>query len=127
MDKKILIAVVGLLMLSVSPGWAGSMGRGASQRGAASPESASYVFCFGGNPTSVYFSDVIALPPSAQQPNLAIAFGRYLTESGFRNDGGQCVHSQDRADAVAEMGRREATFGTRKIVHTGWIGESDSQ
>jgi hypothetical protein len=125
MNKKISIATVGLLILSVSPGCAGSMGRGASQRGGTSPEIASYVFCFGGNPGSVYFSDVIALAPSAQQPNLGIAFGRYLTAAGFHNDGGQCVHAQNRADAEAEMERREDTFVTRKIVHTGWTGESD--
>jgi hypothetical protein len=92
-----------------------------------SPESASYVFCFGGNPGSVYFSDVIALAPSAQQPNLGIAFGRYLTAAGFRNDGGQCIDAWNRADAEAEMERREGTFGTRKVVHTRWTGGSDGQ
>jgi hypothetical protein len=127
MDRKISIAIIGILILGVAPGWAGSMGRGASQRGGSSPETASYVFCFGGNPRSDYFSDVIALAPSAQRPNLGIAFGRYLTAAGYRNDGGQCVHAQNRADAEAEMDRREDTFGTRKIVHTGWTGDSGDQ
>jgi hypothetical protein len=92
MNKVIPIAIAGLFLLDASPDWAGSMGRGASQRGDASPESANYVFCFRGNPASVYFSDVIAFVPSAQQPNLGIALARYLTRAVHRNDGGQCVH-----------------------------------
>ncbi len=127
MGNKLLIAFLEMAVLCTSPGWAGSMGNGAAQRRAAAglaplPEKPRYVFCFGGNPNSVYFSAVIAQAPSPRPPNLGIAYGKYLTRAGFRNDGGQCVNAEVRADAVAEKERREASFGTRKVIQTGWTG-----
>jgi len=119
----------GLALLCVSPGLAGSMGNGAAQRAAAyghhydATATTQYVYCFGGNPHSVYFSAVFAAPSTRGPVDLSSSYGHYLTQRGYRADGAQCIHATNRADASAAMMRSENEFRSgRAIVETSWQG-----
>ncbi len=128
MSKNLAIAVCGLALLCVSQSWAGSMGNGAAQRRAAfglPPQGATtnYVFCYGGNPHTVYFSPVFAAASTRGIPSLSAAYGRYLTQMGYMADGGQCIHASASADASAAKRRQESEFRSgRNIIETTWSG-----
>jgi len=130
MNRHLAIAAAGfgLALLCTSQSWAGSTSNGWSQRPTAAGVPAEgartqYVFCFGGNPYTIYFSPVFTTASSSDIPNLSVAYGRYLTQTGYKANGGQCIHSDTSADASAEKLRRENGFRPgRKIIETSWSG-----
>lgn len=129
-NKLAVLAIgVGVSLLCVSQSLAGSMGNGAAQRRAAfgpHPEGATttqYVYCYGGNPHSIYFSAVFAAPSTRGPVDLSSSYGHYLTQRDYKADGAQCVHATDRADASAAKMRSENEFRSgRTIVETSWQG-----
>lgn len=131
MSKQFATAALGfgLALLCVSPGLAGSMGNGAAQRRAAfgphpeGPVATQYVYCYGGNPHSVYFSAVFAAPSTRGPVDLSSSYGHYLTQRGYKSDGAQCIHATARADASAAKTHSEDEFRSgRTIVETSWQG-----
>lgn len=119
----------GLALLCVSPGLAGSMGNGVAQRAAAygyhpeGPTTTQYVYCYGGNPHSVYFSAVFSAPSTRGPVDVSSSYGHYLTQRGYKADGAQCIHATTNADASAAKMRSENEFRTgRAIVETSWQG-----
>jgi hypothetical protein len=113
-------------VLMASTAWAGSHGNGAAQRNGTSPQPAtSYAFCYGGNPHVAYFSRVFQVDPAVN--NGGGAFGNYLGQKGYVNDGGQCRSSTSEAGADAykkesEDMFRSATYHNRTIVEIDWPG-----
>lgn len=128
MSKAIAAAAAGfgLAFLCVSQSWAGTTGNGWGQSRAAagSPGGAQlqYVFCYGANPYTAYFSPVFTTASRRSVPDLGVAYGQYLTQTGYRTNGGQCVHADALSLASAEKVRRESELRPRKIIETSWSG-----
>jgi hypothetical protein len=127
MTNKFSIAIFGLAVVCASPSWAGTTGNGAAQRNGVQPVAKThYTYCFGGLRKIVYFSPVIASPPTVNKPDPGGPFGAYLTKTyGVgSNDGGQCVSSEAMADIISAKKQREAEFDYKKwkIVETTWAG-----
>lgn len=128
-NKLAVVAVgVGLSLLCVSQSLAGSMGNGAAQRRAAfaahnGDGTTQYVFCYGGNPHSVYFSPVFSASSARGPVSLSSAYGHYLTQMGYKADGGQCNHATTSADASAAKVQQEDAFrSSRTVIETSWTG-----
>lgn len=128
---KSTYAFVFSVLVAASPAWAGSAGNGAAQRAQAygnppppPPPRASYAYCFGGDPRVTYFSGVFPIPPAGYGGG--VAFGHYLTQRGYHNNGGQCRSALTEAGAVADRKSAEAsisaTYQNHKIVETEWSG-----
>jgi hypothetical protein len=131
MSRNFAVAAfgLGLALLCISQSVAGGMGRGVAQRQAAagsSPEGAAanyYMFCYGGNPHTAYFSPVFSVASTRGVPGLSAAYGHYLTQMGYVADGGQCIHANVRADASAAKMRQENELRLgRTIIETNWAG-----
>ena len=116
-----------LTVATAATAWAGSLGNGAAQRNAMHQHNqTSFEYCYGGNNHVEYFSRVFALS-SADGGAGGVKFGKYLTQSGYHNDGGQCRTAPTMAGAVAGKQESESTFQSeeyhhRKIVETDWAG-----
>lgn len=129
MSKIFAIAALGcgLAMLCASQSWAGSTGNGWSQRPTAAGVPAEgaqtqYVFCYGANPKTAYFSSVFSVASTRDMPGLGTAYDHYLTQMGYRTNGGQCIHADATTLASAEKMRRESELRPRKIIETSWSG-----
>ena len=131
MSKKNAILFMGLVMFCTSQVWAGTTGNGWDQRRSAAglpPEVAKteYAFCYAGNVKVVYFNRVITMSPATSAPNLAAAFGNYVTATyGLPGvDRLRCVTANSNASAAAEKKRYRGMFGRAKIVQIEWAGNS---
>lgn len=131
MSKHFATAALGfgLALLCVSPSLAGSMGNGAAQRRAAfgphpdANATTQYVYCYGGNPHSVYFSAVFSAPSTRGPVDVSSSYGNYLIQRGYKVGGKQCVRATTRADASAAKTHSENEFRSgRTIVETSWQG-----
>lgn len=130
MRKNFAIAATGfgLALLCASQSFAGTTGNGWSQSRATAglPSGGAqtqYVFCYGANPNTAYFSPVFTAASTKSIPDLGVAYGHYLTQTGYRTNGGQCIHAAASADASAEKMRRESELRAgRKIMEISWSG-----
>lgn len=112
-----------LMAATITTAWAGTTGNGWSQS-----NSTSFVFCYGGNAYTEYYSRVFPLATSASnhvaQANEGVAFTHYLTGIGDRTNGAQCITAPTMAGAAAEKQNRQgaAQYHQRKVVETDWAG-----
>lgn len=127
-NKLAVVAIgVGVSLLCVSQSFAGSMGNGAAQRRAAFAAHAGdgttqYVFCYGGNSHSVYFSSVFAEASTRGPVSLSSAYSHYLTQMGYKASG-QCNHATTSAAAsAAKVQQEDAVRSSRTVVETNWSG-----
>jgi hypothetical protein len=114
---KRAVCALALAALMTSAAWAGTMGNGHQQRTAA------YAYCYGGIGKVEYFSKVFLVRPG--ENNGGVAFGKYLTSMGYRNDGGLCRGAPTEGGAIADKKQSEDTFRSaeyhhRQIVETEW-------
>jgi hypothetical protein len=119
MGSRLSIAVLGLMVFCISHGWAGTTGNGS-----AAPATTQYAFCYAGNVNVVYFTQILTLAPTANAPNLGVAYADYVkTTYGLPGiDRQRCVTSDSSAGAAAEKQRYKGMFGTTKLVETKWGG-----
>ncbi|MGH8214024.1 MAG: hypothetical protein ACREPP_12430 [Rhodanobacteraceae bacterium] len=114
------LLVAGLTAATVTTAWAGMTGNGSQSN------STSFAFCYGGNPYTQYFSRVFPLASSATNDvaNKGVDYTHYLTGTGYRTNGGQCITAPSMAAAVAEKQKREEAeeYHHRKVVETEWAG-----
>ena len=108
------------LAATTTPARAGMTGNGSQ------PKSTNYVFCFGANPYTEYYSRVFPMASSTKYDvvNKGGAFTDYLTGIGDRTNGAQCYPAPTMAGAAAEKQQRESAAGYhhRKVVETDWAG-----
>jgi len=102
-------------LLCASPISAGSLGNGAAQR------AASYEYCYGGTPNTVYFSRTFAVTSSVTGQR--VPFEHYLAATyGFHGPAAQCITGASRAEAEHDEATRKTWFPGRQIVQVEWAG-----
>ena len=118
LGTRLWFAVFGLMMLCISPAGAGTTGNGTT------PSTTQYAFCYAGNVNVVYFTQIMTLAPTANAPNLGVAYADYVKSTygmpGINRQ--RCVTSDSIAGAEAEKQRYKGMFGTTKLVETHWGG-----
>jgi len=127
MRTKSALLLATLAAATAATAWAGSHGNGAAQRNAMyQQKQTAFEYCYGGNNHVEYFSRVFALN-TADGGAGGVKFGKYLTQSGYANDGGQCRTGPTMSSATAGKRESESTFQSqeyhhRRIVETDWAG-----